>query len=152
MIKKEQNQRDAIADQVAEEEDDESDAERLGIDRVLMKSRYPENVLEAGHTSVWGSWFSMEAKKWGFGCCKVMKRETPCPDAAPEEEKKEKQERGRKRRRKGGAAAAAEAEAAEEGADAADAAEAAPAAPPRKFNDAELIDTKMIEAAERRKA
>mmetsp|Transcript_16383 Transcript_16383/g.22036 ORF Transcript_16383/g.22036 Transcript_16383/m.22036 type:complete len:319 (-) Transcript_16383:109-1065(-) len=44
----------------------------------LAASRYPEDVLVLNHQSVWGSWYSMEEKRWGFVCCKVMDRNMEC--------------------------------------------------------------------------
>ncbi|CAE8640447.1 unnamed protein product, partial [Polarella glacialis] len=46
---------------------------------------YKEHELEKGHTSVWGSWFDPDAKKWGFACCRSLERRTRC-SLLPEEE------------------------------------------------------------------
>lgn len=65
------------------DEDEEEDAE--DGKRKLAKSRYFEDVHVLGHSAVWGSWYSTEDKKWGFGCCKVSSKKQECPNA-PEEE------------------------------------------------------------------
>jgi len=38
--------------------------------------------------TVWGSWYDVEAKRWGYACCKGMQRCQPCsaPKKAPEPE------------------------------------------------------------------
>ncbi|EST09219.1 Pre-mRNA splicing Prp18-interacting factor [Kalmanozyma brasiliensis GHG001] len=41
-----------------------------GLDKVVPKSRWEEDVLENNHTQVWGSWFYMEAAEWGYACCR----------------------------------------------------------------------------------
>lgn len=40
------------------------------LPRVMVKSRYEEDVHVRGHTSVWGSWYTTEGRQWGFSCCK----------------------------------------------------------------------------------
>ena len=37
--------------------------------KVTSKTKYEEDVHTNNHTSVWGSYFSMESRKWGFQCC-----------------------------------------------------------------------------------
>ena len=45
-------------------------------------SKYNENVLVGSHTTVWGSFFCTESKRWGFKCCKVTnKAEVKCKAA-----------------------------------------------------------------------
>ena len=44
-----------------------------------LKPRYEEDLLESGHTAVWGSYFDEETKKWGYACCKITERYKPCP-------------------------------------------------------------------------
>ncbi|PFH34081.1 putative SLU7 splicing factor [Besnoitia besnoiti] len=41
-----------------------------GRNRVLVKSKYEEDVYIGNHTSVFGSWYNMATQKWGFKCCK----------------------------------------------------------------------------------
>ncbi|CDW96939.1 hypothetical protein [Sporisorium scitamineum] len=36
-----------------------------GLDKVVPKSRWEEDVLENNHTKVWGSWFDLETAEWG---------------------------------------------------------------------------------------
>merc|ERR1711879_473422 len=55
-----------------------SAASRTDAKRELVKSRYLEDVHPNGHRSVWGSWYSVDEKKWGFVCCKEMERKGNC--------------------------------------------------------------------------
>ena len=41
-------------------------------------SQYQEDVYENGHTSVWGSWFDLETKEWGYTCCKQTDHHSIC--------------------------------------------------------------------------
>lgn len=74
--------------------------------RLLVKSQYPEDVSVRGHTAVWGSWYTMEEKQWGFSCCKGTVHTLRCPlapeDDGMEKEKRPRGERTGKRRKKGG--------------------------------------------------
>ena len=47
--------------------------------RINVNSRYEEDVHEDGHSAVWGSYFDIESKTWGYGCCKTMLRHEKCP-------------------------------------------------------------------------
>ncbi|TIB84443.1 hypothetical protein E3Q16_01939 [Wallemia mellicola] len=40
-----------------------------GKERAIAKSKYAEDVYPGNHQSVFGSWFSMETKSWGYNCC-----------------------------------------------------------------------------------
>lgn len=44
-----------------------------------IKSCYRENVHEAGHTSIWGSWWDTQENMWGYACCQNTKRGQLCP-------------------------------------------------------------------------
>lgn len=48
----------------------------------LLSSRYPEDAHVNGHSSVWGSWYSVEEKRWGFACCRALDHGAECPQAA----------------------------------------------------------------------
>lgn len=50
----------------------------------MAKSIYREDVHPLGHQSIWGSWFCAEARRWGYICCKSLKRKQRCA-MAPEE-------------------------------------------------------------------
>ena len=53
------------------------DTELTGITGV--KTRYNEDVFVGNHTTVWGSFFSTESKKWGFKCCgSTQKSQVKC--------------------------------------------------------------------------
>ena len=36
---------------------------------VGIKTKYNEDILIGGHTTVWGSTFDVEKKRWGYKCC-----------------------------------------------------------------------------------
>lgn len=57
--------------------------------RINVKSRYPEDVHENGHVEIWGSFFDLETKRWGFACCKSTERASKCPmaEASPKRRK-----------------------------------------------------------------
>lgn len=45
----------------------------------IMKSElYEEDVFIGNHSSVWGSYYDPDTKKWGFKCCKNTKRNSIC--------------------------------------------------------------------------
>eukprot|EP00931_Biecheleriopsis_adriatica_P057160 TRINITY_DN338_c0_g1_i1.p1 TRINITY_DN338_c0_g1~~TRINITY_DN338_c0_g1_i1.p1 ORF type:complete len:299 (-),score=87.92 TRINITY_DN338_c0_g1_i1:45-824(-) len=93
------------AEAVKKEEVDEGAKAVAAPERPLTKSSYAEDRHVRGHVTVWGSWYTMEEKLWGFACCKGTDFKARCP-LAPEEEEPEKAkrgERGGKRRRKGAA-------------------------------------------------
>jgi hypothetical protein len=39
-----------------------------------IKTKYMEDVFIGKHTSVWGSYFDTETKRWGYSCCFGMKK------------------------------------------------------------------------------
>jgi pre-mRNA-processing factor SLU7 len=51
------------------------------VKNIIPKSRYPEDVYEHGHTSVWGSYWT--DGQWGYACCKLTKRGAVCPLSDP---------------------------------------------------------------------
>eukprot|EP00931_Biecheleriopsis_adriatica_P090727 TRINITY_DN64661_c0_g1_i1.p1 TRINITY_DN64661_c0_g1~~TRINITY_DN64661_c0_g1_i1.p1 ORF type:complete len:347 (-),score=53.68 TRINITY_DN64661_c0_g1_i1:2-1042(-) len=44
---------------------------------------YREDVHEAGHCQVWGSFFDVSKQQWGYACRGILQRSQPCPSAAP---------------------------------------------------------------------
>mmetsp|Transcript_82984 Transcript_82984/g.238497 ORF Transcript_82984/g.238497 Transcript_82984/m.238497 type:complete len:289 (+) Transcript_82984:78-944(+) len=101
-----------------------SAASSEGPGRILAKSVYKEDIYPNGHESVWGSWFSMDEKRWGFSCCKEMQRKLRCPLAPALPEEPEKQQNGgaegdepkaKRRRGRGGKKGGAAGEAADAG-------------------------------------
>jgi hypothetical protein len=46
--------------------------------RLSIRSRYGEDVLDNGHSSVWGSHFDLETKCWGYKCCKQTDKSAAC--------------------------------------------------------------------------
>lgn len=49
--------------------------------KISVNSRYEEDVHEYGHTQVWGSYFDMGKKEWGYACCKHLIRLDYCLSA-----------------------------------------------------------------------
>lgn len=43
-----------------------------------VRSRYPEDVLKNGHSTVWGSWYDRECAAWGFACCHATTKNAYC--------------------------------------------------------------------------
>ena len=41
-------------------------------------SRYEEDVFPGNHTSVWGSWFEVGTKQWGYACCHATAKGAYC--------------------------------------------------------------------------
>ena len=113
---------------------------------ISSKSRYPEDVMENDHTAVWGSWYSCEEERWGFGCCKLLVRSEPCPAAPEPEEQPKGAKEGRKARRREevqqGGTSTSQGEAG--------AGEAASSSTP-VIDPESLLDTRMLEAAAKRR-
>ena len=40
-----------------------------GEGKISRKTKYEEDVFSNNHTSVWGSYFSRDKRKWGYKCC-----------------------------------------------------------------------------------
>jgi len=53
--------------------------------RLIESTLYKEDVCTLGHASPWGSWYNLEAKRWGYACCKGLtaQRDQACPVAPP---------------------------------------------------------------------
>jgi len=47
-------------------------------------SLYLEDVHSGGHSSVWGSYYDLEKRSWGYACCKSLSKSTRCDLALPE--------------------------------------------------------------------
>lgn len=54
--------------------------------RLIESSLWKEDVYTSGHSSVWGSLYDPEAKRWGYACCRGVKRESPCAAPEPKQE------------------------------------------------------------------
>mmetsp|Transcript_52560 Transcript_52560/g.125538 ORF Transcript_52560/g.125538 Transcript_52560/m.125538 type:complete len:316 (-) Transcript_52560:47-994(-) len=66
--------------------------EPAGIERRLEESvLWKEGVLNGDHTSVWGSWYDATSKKWGYACCKELKKDSACPHAAAVQQQRKEQ-------------------------------------------------------------
>lgn len=46
---------------------------------LAVSSLYKEDVLDGGHTAIWGSFYDSKWKTWGFACCQGTDRSEPCP-------------------------------------------------------------------------
>lgn len=44
----------------------------------VVRSKYNEDVLNNGHTSVWGSWYNVETAQWGYKCCHNILKNAYC--------------------------------------------------------------------------
>ncbi|OMO56602.1 Pre-mRNA splicing Prp18-interacting factor [Corchorus capsularis] len=54
-----------------------------GLMEILIpKSKYEEDVFLNNHTSVWGSWWNIDAHQWGYQCCKQLIRNSYCTGLA----------------------------------------------------------------------
>ncbi|KAH8929321.1 hypothetical protein BT69DRAFT_1311224 [Atractiella rhizophila] len=49
-----------------------------GLEKVKMRSKYDEDVYHNNHTSVWGSWYSVNASSWGYACCHSTTKNSYC--------------------------------------------------------------------------
>ena len=47
--------------------------------RLIVKSRYEEDVHEKGHSEIWGSHLDLDTKQWGYACCRTLVRGEGCP-------------------------------------------------------------------------
>mmetsp|Transcript_26646 Transcript_26646/g.50067 ORF Transcript_26646/g.50067 Transcript_26646/m.50067 type:complete len:253 (-) Transcript_26646:235-993(-) len=56
----------------------------------MVKSKYPEDVTVGGHREIWGSWYTLDEKRWGFACCQLTDFLAKCPHAPDEPEAVEK--------------------------------------------------------------
>eukprot|EP00929_Paragymnodinium_shiwhaense_P070075 TRINITY_DN35451_c0_g1_i1.p1 TRINITY_DN35451_c0_g1~~TRINITY_DN35451_c0_g1_i1.p1 ORF type:complete len:339 (+),score=139.44 TRINITY_DN35451_c0_g1_i1:158-1174(+) len=175
LLKKERKQRELAASpspEEDEEDDEDDDAEgagegatgaassaRAAAARPLAKSKFKEDVKINGHDAVWGSWYSLEEQKWGFGCCKIMERSAECPNTPAEEDQAkaaaEVPKKGGKRKRGEDVAAA---EAPKKGGSSTSAGDANAAESKRQDTGkaktdgvSGLMDSRMFEAAARRK-
>mmetsp|Transcript_49146 Transcript_49146/g.136581 ORF Transcript_49146/g.136581 Transcript_49146/m.136581 type:complete len:299 (-) Transcript_49146:15-911(-) len=127
----------------AEAEPGQGAADAEVEDQELAKSRYDEDNFVSGHSAVWGSWFSMEDKRWGFACCKSLEFEAECPLADEEAKASASKVAQSKKRRKG-----------DEGGDVGGLQgqqRRGGGGTKAKAEDSELMDTRMFEAAARRK-
>ncbi|OAP55774.1 hypothetical protein AYL99_09926 [Fonsecaea erecta] len=47
-----------------------------GSERTVARSKYPEDIFQNNHTSVWGSWW--KDFKWGYACCHSTVKNSYC--------------------------------------------------------------------------
>jgi pre-mRNA-processing factor SLU7 len=45
---------------------------------LAARTKYEEDVLDQNHTQVWGSFYSIRARRWGYGCCHSTDRHCYC--------------------------------------------------------------------------
>lgn len=45
---------------------------------LISSTLYGEDVVEAGHSAVWGSLYDRESGRWGYACCRCTERRQPC--------------------------------------------------------------------------
>eukprot|EP00927_Polykrikos_kofoidii_P063381 TRINITY_DN5819_c0_g2_i2.p1 TRINITY_DN5819_c0_g2~~TRINITY_DN5819_c0_g2_i2.p1 ORF type:complete len:348 (+),score=84.10 TRINITY_DN5819_c0_g2_i2:90-1046(+) len=161
MLKRDHAERGRVREEELAASSEESDDDHAKPDdgrRILAQSRYREDLRILGHEAVWGSWYSPEDHRWGFGCCKTLDRTATCPLEPEEASVPAKEARGRKRRKQqrgnadvDGVGAGATTDASgETGATAGKGTEKL-AGVGRSDEDSSLIDPAFIEAAERRR-
>lgn len=39
--------------------------------------------MAGGHGAVWGSWYDLQKKQWGYACCRSLDRNSSCSSGAP---------------------------------------------------------------------
>jgi pre-mRNA-processing factor SLU7 len=49
-----------------------------GEKTVIVRSKYQEDVYEGNHTQIWGSYYDINEKAWGYACCKSITRFAYC--------------------------------------------------------------------------
>ena len=62
---------------------EEKSGSRKSDVRISVKSRFEEDVHEYGHSSVWGSYFDMKSKRWGYSCCQSIEKGVKCTLEGP---------------------------------------------------------------------
>ena len=60
-----------------------------GAEPAIPKSRYEEDVYINNHTSVWGSYYDIPNRAWGFACCKQTMKNSWCTAIGQKEEEPE---------------------------------------------------------------
>lgn len=56
----------------------ESEASTDAHTKIIMKSRYEEDIHEKDHSAVWGSYFDVSSKCWGYKCCHQTDKNLEC--------------------------------------------------------------------------
>lgn len=59
-----------------------------------------EDLLQGGHSAVWGSFYSREEQRWGYACCRGLERQVRCRAEAKAEAEAEGPGRRRRARRR----------------------------------------------------
>mmetsp|Transcript_61834 Transcript_61834/g.186565 ORF Transcript_61834/g.186565 Transcript_61834/m.186565 type:complete len:238 (-) Transcript_61834:6-719(-) len=55
-----------------------------GTLKLASSTLYEEDVHFGTHLEVWGSWYDVEQKAWGYACCRSLRRKRRrCPTTAP---------------------------------------------------------------------
>ena len=61
-------------------------ASKGGVGGTLTaRTKYEEDVLDQNHTAVWGSFYNIRTRKWGYGCCHSTDRNCYCIGAKGKE-------------------------------------------------------------------
>lgn len=48
------------------------------LSKTTIKSKYAEDIFEGNHTAIWGSYYDISTKKWGYKCCQSTIRYAYC--------------------------------------------------------------------------
>lgn len=59
------------------------ESEEDDLRRLVDSSLWKENVYLLGHNSVWGSWYDLQARRWGYACCRSFDRHGSCQSIEP---------------------------------------------------------------------
>ncbi|GFE55635.1 step II splicing factor, putative [Babesia ovis] len=54
-------------------------ARDAGVHKLVIRSRYREDVHEHGHSSIFGSYYDRYRGLWGYQCCQQVERGATCP-------------------------------------------------------------------------
>ncbi|EKX74342.1 conserved hypothetical protein [Theileria equi strain WA] len=89
MITEEKNKRYAVTSSrladndtcgliLPESTDKEGKKKQNSTHKLIIQSQYREDCFKYGHTSVFGSYYDVETKAWGYHCCKVTLKTARC--------------------------------------------------------------------------
>lgn len=51
---------------------------KKAVGKVTSKTKYEEDVYTNNHSSIWGSYFNMDSRRWGYRCCHSCIRNSFC--------------------------------------------------------------------------
>lgn len=57
--------------------------------KIVIRSRYREDVFEHGHSTVFGSYYDRASRKWGYKCCKTIDKGAKCTEGTSKQKASE---------------------------------------------------------------